>query len=207
MVVQSCDTLKTIVLYTFLKIKKGGVKLMLWEKREQNPWISKRDGTQRPGGGVGLSSEQTLSPRSRSDGPASTKSYQLRSAGQKLLSVGTLFSLGHFSMWSGQQGRQLRVEMVVGQGVGGLRRGECDVIAHKTGSVFTQGGWGTMEVKGRTPRWRQQVWFQFHGGQLFTFYQLWRQAAPTVKQLNQSCFPAACIYYVRHLMYIKSLNS
>lgn len=37
MVVQSCDTLKTIVLYTFLKIKKGGVKLMLWEKREQNP--------------------------------------------------------------------------------------------------------------------------------------------------------------------------
>lgn len=34
-VVQSCDILKTIVLYTFLKIKKG--KLMLWERREQSP--------------------------------------------------------------------------------------------------------------------------------------------------------------------------
>ena len=35
MVVQSCDILKTTVLYTFLKIKKG--KLMLWERREQSP--------------------------------------------------------------------------------------------------------------------------------------------------------------------------
>lgn len=42
--------------------------------------------------------------------------------------------------------------MVGRHGVGGLRRGECDVIAHKMGSVFTQGGWGTMEVKGQAPR-------------------------------------------------------
>ena len=39
-----------------------------------------------------------------------------------------------------------------GHGAGGLRRDECDVIAHEIGSVFTPGGWGTMEVKGRAPR-------------------------------------------------------
>ena len=37
MVVQPCDTLKTIVLHTFLKIKKsGGGELMLWERRERS---------------------------------------------------------------------------------------------------------------------------------------------------------------------------
>ena len=37
MVVQPCDTLKTIVLHTFLKIKKRGEGLMLWERRERSP--------------------------------------------------------------------------------------------------------------------------------------------------------------------------
>lgn len=86
---QSCDTLKTIVLYTFENKKEGEIDAMGEEgtkslnKQEMGPSARVEE--------LVLAQSRHCPPEAGLDGPASTKSYQLRSAGPEALSVGTLF--------------------------------------------------------------------------------------------------------------------